>query len=71
MRCVLGVPVCRFTYSNCGRGCPIASHLEVSVMKGQPSSWSWAKPSDNWLAQPQLLFFGNGATEEGETHDEL
>ncbi|OEH77790.1 hypothetical protein cyc_06083 [Cyclospora cayetanensis] len=60
-----------FSYSNCGRGCPIAGHLEVSVVRGRPSSWSWQQPADSWTAQPQLLFFAEGETEENGLHDEL
>lgn len=60
-----------FSYSNCGRGCPIAGHLEVSVVRGRPSSWSWQQPADAWSAQPQLLFHAEGETDENEGHDEL
>lgn len=60
-----------FTYNNCGRGCPIASHLEVSVVKSRPSSWSWNKPADSWVAQPQLLFLAEGEAAEASARDEL
>ncbi|KAL8439475.1 hypothetical protein Efla_004674 [Eimeria flavescens] len=62
-----------FSYSNCGRGCPIAGHLEVSVARGKPSAWSWQQQTtDVWTAQPQLLFHVEGETEDAdEGHDEL
>lgn len=60
-----------FSYSNCGRGCPIAGHLEVSVVRGRTSSWSWQQPTDSWTAQPQLLFHAEGETEDYDAHDEL
>ncbi|KAL8446474.1 hypothetical protein Emed_004928 [Eimeria media] len=63
-----------FNYSNCGRGCPIAGHLEVSVARGKPSSWSWhQQATDTWTAQPQLLFHAEGEAEESadDARDEL
>lgn len=60
-----------FSYSNCGRGCPIAGHLEVSVARSRPSSWSWQQPADSWTAQPQLLFHAEGETDDNDAHDEL
>lgn len=60
-----------FSYSNCGRGCPIAGHLEVSVARGRPSTWSWQQPADAWSAQPQLLFYAEGETDDSDLHDEL
>ncbi|KAL8440670.1 hypothetical protein Emag_007833 [Eimeria magna] len=61
-------------HANCGRGCPIAGHLEVSVTRGKPSAWSWhQQATDTWTAQPQLLFHAEGEAEEGadDARDEL
>ncbi|KAL8273333.1 hypothetical protein Esti_002737 [Eimeria stiedai] len=63
-----------FSYSNCGRGCPIAGHLEVSVARGKPSAWSWQQQAtDTWTAQPQLLFHAEGEADESaeDARDEL
>ncbi|KAL8438177.1 hypothetical protein ACSSS7_000412 [Eimeria intestinalis] len=59
-----------FSYSNCGRGCPIAGHLEVSVGRGKPSAWSWQQQAtDTWTAQPQLVFHAEGEEADESAED--
>ncbi|EPR62439.1 putative transmembrane protein [Toxoplasma gondii GAB2-2007-GAL-DOM2] len=65
----------QFTQQNCGRGCPIAGHIEVSVSNEKPrSSWGWSTPPDQWKASAGLMVNkeGEGLFDDlGFDHDEL
>lgn len=59
-----------FSQSNCGRGCPISGHLEVSATASAPW-WGWEVPEDNWKAEPFLLLYAEGENGETDARDEL
>lgn len=65
----------QFTQQNCGRGCPIAGHIEVSVSNEKSrSSWGWSSPPDQWKAAAGLMVNkeGDGLFDDLHVdHDEL